>query len=149
MYFVSILGVSRYLWSQQDWPLTGPCWLSWSRGGWRAAPRPGRSPAPPARSPPGSRSPAPPPVTRHSAPRVTCHLHQPHARHVARRQVAVPPQAAGQQGRGRGVAAGRPRPRPRLPPQPDLDVEQRVGDVEPRVQQRDVVTARRLVQGNL
>ena len=39
--------------------------------------------------------------------------------------------------------------RPRLPPQPDLDVEQRVGDVEPRVEQRDVVTARRLVQGNL
>ena len=37
-------------------------------------------------------------------------------------------------------------------PEPTFDVEQRVGDVEPGVQQRDVVTARRLgemIHGNL
>ena len=33
---------------------------------------------------------------------------------------------------------------PGLFPQPSLDVEQRVGDVEPGVEQADVVTARRL-----
>ena len=33
---------------------------------------------------------------------------------------------------------------PGLFPQPSLDIEQRVGDVEPGVEQADVVTARRL-----
>ena len=33
---------------------------------------------------------------------------------------------------------------PGLFPQPSLDVEQRVGDVEPGIEQADVVTARRL-----
>ena len=51
-------------------------------------------------------------------------------------------QGAGQQGRGRGGDVGQAPPA--LSPQPSLDVQEGVGDVEPGIQQADVVTAGRL-----
>ena len=54
----------------------------------------------------------------------------------------MPPQGPRQERRRRG---GNPRAGPvGLSPQPGLDVQESVGDVEPGVEQADVVTARRL-----
>ena len=70
------------------------------------------------------------------------YLDNPHVGHGCRLQLAVSTERAGQQGRRRGRDVGlRP---PALLPEPGLDVQESVGDVEPGVEQADVVTAGRL-----
>ena len=54
------------------------------------------------------------------------------------------PQAPGQEGRGRGGegCGGRPQAPDSRPPQPHLDVQERIRDVQPGVQVRDIIRTR-------